>query len=98
MLLRQITRRLHSTLLQFNPTRMSNSNIPSKMRAVLQSGNGGPEVLYVGETDVPQLKQNEVLVQVYTTALNRAETLQRQGNYPIPRMFNSIYIYIYICK
>jgi len=54
------------------------------MKAVLLKKEGGPEQLYVGDTDVPTLKPGELLVKVHTTALNRADTLQRQGNYPVP--------------
>ncbi len=37
-------------------------------------------------TDVPDpiLKQGEVLIEVYASALNRADLLQREGNYPPP--------------
>ena len=32
----------------------------------------------------PLLKQGEVLIEVYASALNRADLLQREGNYPPP--------------
>jgi putative PIG3 family NAD(P)H quinone oxidoreductase len=54
------------------------------MRAVIASGAGGPEVLSVGEVPEPTLRPGEVLVDVAATAVNRADTLQRMGFYPVP--------------
>jgi putative PIG3 family NAD(P)H quinone oxidoreductase len=54
------------------------------MRAVIASGTGGPEVLSVGEVPDPRPGPGEVLVAVAATAVNRADTLQRQGFYPPP--------------
>ena len=34
---------------------------------------------------VPIAKQGEVLVKIHYTAINRADTLQRAGNYPVPK-------------
>jgi putative PIG3 family NAD(P)H quinone oxidoreductase len=54
------------------------------MRAVIRSGDGGPEVLAMGEVDDPAAGPGEVLVRVAATAVNRADTLQRRGLYPPP--------------
>lgn len=54
------------------------------MRAVIASGTGGPEVLSVGEVPDPTPGPGEVLVAVAATAVNRADTLQREGFYPPP--------------
>src|SRR5919206_79316 len=54
------------------------------MRAVTLSGPGGPEVLEWGEVPDPVLRPGEVLVDVVATAVNRADLLQRAGNYPPP--------------
>ncbi|MFS0724536.1 NAD(P)H-quinone oxidoreductase [Paenibacillus sp. 1P07SE] len=40
--------------------------------------------LYVGEAAEPQLQENDLLVEVRATALNRADLLQRRGLYPPP--------------
>jgi putative PIG3 family NAD(P)H quinone oxidoreductase len=48
------------------------------------TGSGGPEVLSVGEVADPRPAAGEVLVDVVATAVNRADTLQRQGFYPPP--------------
>ncbi|KAL4460867.1 hypothetical protein ABPG74_016339 [Tetrahymena malaccensis] len=54
------------------------------MRHVHCSGFGGVEVLTFKTSPIPVLKKDEVLVKVQATALNRADTLQRQGKYPPP--------------
>src|SRR5918998_538720 len=55
------------------------------MRAVIASGPGGPEVLGWGEVPDPEAGPGEVVVDVAATAVNRADLLQRAGNYPPPR-------------
>lgn len=54
------------------------------MNAVIFDNPGEPEVLKLGEFKKPFVKENEVLVKVKATALNRADTLQRKGLYPPP--------------
>jgi putative PIG3 family NAD(P)H quinone oxidoreductase len=54
------------------------------MRAVVIREPGGPEVLEVREVPDPEPRSDEVLVEVAATAVNRADLLQRQGNYPPP--------------
>jgi putative PIG3 family NAD(P)H quinone oxidoreductase len=54
------------------------------MRAVIVSEPGGPEALTVAELPDPEPGPGEVLVKVAATAVNRADTLQRQGFYPPP--------------
>jgi putative PIG3 family NAD(P)H quinone oxidoreductase len=55
------------------------------MRAVVVTEPGGPEVLEVQDVPEPELKPGEVLVRVAAAGINRADLLQRQGNYPPPR-------------
>lgn len=54
------------------------------MRAILFDKAGPPEVMYLGETEDLHPQENYILVKVAATALNRADTLQRQGKYPPP--------------
>ncbi|CUR55647.1 quinone oxidoreductase [metagenome] len=54
------------------------------MRAVVATEPGGPEVLTVAEVPDPVAGPGEVLVRVAATAINKADTLQRQGHYPPP--------------
>ena len=60
------------------------------MRAVVLDAKGGPEVLQVMEVPDPVPGPEEVLVEVVTTALNRADLLQRMGLYPGPPMAHEI--------
>lgn len=54
------------------------------MKAVLLSGFGGVDVLRIGESPDPVPNDDELLVRVRATALNRADLLQRRGKYPPP--------------
>lgn len=54
------------------------------MKAILLKEFGPPENLYIGEYSTPKPTSNEILVKVAATALNRADTMQRKGNYPPP--------------
>jgi len=55
------------------------------MRAAIVSEPGGPEVFQIQEVEDPVAGPEEVLVAVHATALNRADLLQRRGNYSGPR-------------
>ena len=55
------------------------------MKAVLQNDFGGTETLFIGETENPALQYGQVMIEARTTALNRADILQRQGKYPPPK-------------
>lgn len=54
------------------------------MKAVIIEKFGAPENLKIGEWEKPKPKAQEILVKVHATALNRADTLQRKGMYPVP--------------
>ena len=45
---------------------------------------GGPEVLQVQEVPDPVPDTGEVVIDVVATAVNRADLLQRAGDYPPP--------------
>ncbi|TXG47308.1 hypothetical protein EZV62_026602 [Acer yangbiense] len=55
------------------------------MKAIVITTPGGPEVLRLQEVEDPQIKDDEVLIKVEATALNRTDTLQRKGSYPLPK-------------
>ncbi len=55
------------------------------MKAVVTIGAGGPEVLKIAEVPDPTPAAGEVLIRVRATAVNRADLMQRAGNYPPPR-------------
>ncbi|KAL0873650.1 hypothetical protein Bca101_023355 [Brassica carinata] len=54
------------------------------MKAIVISEPGAPEVLQLREVEDPEVKDDEVLIRVHATALNRADTLQRLGSYSPP--------------
>ncbi len=55
------------------------------MRAVTAPEPGGPDALVVSEHPDPTAGPGEVVVDVVASAVNRADTLQRQGFYPPPK-------------
>jgi len=50
------------------------------VKAISQEGN---DVLWKENPD-PDLKKDEVLIRIKASAINRADLLQRSGNYPVP--------------
>ena len=60
------------------------------MRAVVLESYGGPEVLTLRDVPDPVPGPDEVVVEVVSTALNRADILQRKGGYPGPPMAQEI--------
>ena len=59
-------------------------HIMASRKAILVTHPGGPERLTRGEVPRPICGEDELLVRVHATALNRADLLQRQGRYPPP--------------
>jgi len=54
------------------------------MRAVVLRSHGGPDVLQFEDVASPVIGEQDILVTVAGTALNRADLLQRMGFYPNP--------------
>ena len=54
------------------------------MKAILQAEFGGADTLHIGETGTPQPGEGQVLIKVAATTVNRADCVQRQGNYHQP--------------
>jgi len=55
------------------------------MRAILLKGFGGVEAMEMGDAQVPECKEEEVILKVKAFGLNRADILQRKGLYPAPK-------------
>jgi putative PIG3 family NAD(P)H quinone oxidoreductase len=60
------------------------ANIPATQTVIEISKPGGPEVLVPGTRRVPEPKAGEVLIRIAAVGINRADTLQRMGRYPMP--------------
>lgn len=54
------------------------------MKAVVIREPGDPDVLELRDVPMPEPSHGEVLVRVATSGVNRADLLQRRGNYPVP--------------
>jgi len=54
------------------------------MRAISIVEPGGPEVLQLVSSEIPQPGDQDVLIKVKAAGVNRPDVLQRQGLYPLP--------------
>jgi NADPH:quinone reductase len=54
------------------------------MKAIIITRPGGPDVLEMQERPKPEPGVGQIRVRVRTSALNRADLMQREGNYPVP--------------
>ena len=54
------------------------------MKAIIITRPGGPEVLEMQERPKPEPGVGQIRVRVRASALNRADLMQREGNYPVP--------------
>jgi NADPH:quinone reductase len=54
------------------------------MRAVIYEGAGGPEVITIGEVPKPEVGKDHIRVRVHAAGLNRADLIQRRGQYAAP--------------
>ena len=54
------------------------------MRAVIYAGSGGPEVIGIGEVPKPEVRPGHIRVRVHAAGLNRADLIQRRGQYAAP--------------
>jgi NADPH:quinone reductase-like Zn-dependent oxidoreductase len=54
------------------------------MRAIVITRAGGPDVLVMSDVAEPVPGPSQIRVRVHATAVNRADLLQRAGNYPAP--------------
>ncbi len=61
------------------------TQIPQTMKAVVFTGEGGPEVMAWEDRPVPQPGPGQLLVKVAAAGVNRPDVLQRQGLYPPPK-------------
>src|SRR3954447_1223668 len=55
-----------------------------RMRAIVNTRPGGPDVLEMQDRATPEPGLGQVRVRVRASALNRADLHQRMGNYPAP--------------
>ena len=60
------------------------TDIPATQVVIEISMPGGPEVLATATRPVPEPKSGEVLIRIAAAGVNRADTLQRAGRYPVP--------------
>ena len=54
------------------------------MQQINMKTTGTPDVLFIGETEIPKPQAGEILVKVAYAGVNRPDIMQRQGLYPMP--------------
>ena len=61
------------------------------MKASLNTTYGPPEVLKITEVEKPQAKDNEVLIKIHATTVNRTDTGFRNPEYFLVRIFGGFF-------
>ncbi len=69
---------------------MASRNNEDRMRAVVYDRYGPPEVLRLAEVDLPLPKDDEVLIKVHASTVNRTDTGLRSAEYFISRFFTGL--------
>lgn len=59
--------------------------LPERMTAAVYSAAGDASVIRLERRPIPVPSADEIVVKVFSTALNRADIAQREGRYPAPR-------------
>ncbi len=63
----------------------ADSNLPSLMKIAAPEKPGGPEELKLEQRPLPELQNGELLLKVRSAGVNRADCMQRMGQYPVPK-------------
>jgi NADPH2:quinone reductase len=59
--------------------------LPKTMKTIEMREAGGPDVLQIGQRDLPSLRDTEVLIRVTAAGVNGPDMVQRRGHYPPPK-------------
>ena len=79
-------KKMNSTKIKSNEVQSEKVN-STKMKAMVSTGYGGPEVFQLQVVNKPIPKENEVLVKIYAASITTAETMMRTGYPIIGRLF-----------
>ncbi|MHC1779835.1 MAG: NAD(P)-dependent alcohol dehydrogenase [Bacteroidales bacterium] len=69
-----------------------------KMKSIVMTEFGGPEVLKVKEIPKPTPKEDEILIKIYATPLNFGDTIVRRFNTVTPKKFHMPFLFWLIGK
>lgn len=61
------------------------------MKAIVYTKYGPPDVLQLREVDKPIPKDDEVLIKIYATTVNRTDCAVRSAEYFISRLFSGLF-------
>ncbi len=62
-----------------------------KMKAILHQNYGPPSVAYLGEIDCPSPKDNELLIEVHASTVNRTDAGFRSAEYFVTRFWSGLF-------
>jgi len=68
-----------------------NPKHPNLMKAIIHTRYGPPEVLQLADVPKPSPKENEVLIKVHATTVNRTDCGFRSAEYFISRFFSGLF-------
>lgn len=68
----------------YGNSKVEESVLNSFMKVIEMQAHGGPEVLVVGQREIPQPQVGQVLIKVEAAGVNRPDVFQRKGAYPPP--------------
>ena len=68
-----------------NQTKTSASSLPLSMKTVEMREPGGADVLTLGTRDLPECRDQDVLIKVHYAGVNGPDLVQRRGHYPPPK-------------
>lgn len=63
---------------------IASPSVPKHMQVILADPPGGPQVMRLGQRDVPVPGAGEVLIRVAAAGVNGADLREREGKYPVP--------------
>ena len=65
------------TIIQSKTPKMNKSNDMAKMKAIIYSEYGGPDVLKLAKVAKPYSKENEVLIKIHAVSVNFGDMIAR---------------------
>ena len=54
------------------------------MKAVCFDTPGKPDVMNISNCEIPEINDDQILIEVKYAGVNRPDIIQREGNYPAP--------------